>query len=95
MADRKNFADYFGIPVNKIPPDTKFIPDPKRFVINLAQLSNKRKIKDIIPQGIGSQGPGYNTIMQEFVENLWNPKNALNHNRSLHKAIQKLTIFLK
>ena len=95
LADRTEIASYFGVPVSKIPDDTASLPDPKEFIINLARRSRKREIKDIIPQGTASQGPGYNAILQNFVMHCWDAERAANENRSLKRTIERLNNYLR
>lgn len=94
LADREAVARFLGVSVTKIPSDTQSIPDPKVHIINLARSSSKRTIKDIIPNGTSTQGPGYNSILSDFILNYWNPERAARNNRSLQKAIQKLMEYL-
>lgn len=95
LADREEAARFPGVSVTKIPSDTQSIPDPKVHIINLARTSRKRTIKDIIPIGTSTQGPGYNSILSDFILNYWNPERAAGNNRSLQKAIQKLMEYLR
>jgi hypothetical protein len=95
MADRNAFADFAGIPVNKIPLNTQQIPDPKEFLINLARRSRRKIIKDIVPAGTSRVGPGYNPILQDFVINFWDPKVAITFNGSLNKAVKRIKLFMK
>jgi hypothetical protein len=45
MADRKGFADFLSIPLNRIPEDTDVIPQPKEFLVSLARLSKKTRLR--------------------------------------------------
>jgi hypothetical protein len=90
LSDREEFAKFLGVPCNKIPVDTQELADPKQYIINLARRSRKKIIKDIIPSGLGTQGPGYNLLLQDFVINAWNPDRASENNLSLQKAIIRL-----
>lgn len=95
LADRAEIARYIGIPENRIPYNTQELEDPKEHIINLARKSRKRIIRDIVPQGISSQGPGYNPLLQEFVFKKWCPERAAQNNTSLQKAINRLMSYLK
>lgn len=95
LADTKNFARFIGFPENRIRKPTDLISDPKRFIINAARQSKNRAVKDMIPLGVAHQGPGYNTIMHEFINKRWNPKMAAKNNRSLAKTITRLKEFLR
>lgn len=93
LSDREAFSKWMNVPINKIPVNTQEIIDPKQFIINLARKSRKKIMKDIIPQGTASQGPGYNILLQRFVLDEWGPEKALLCNESLRKAIERLKEF--
>lgn len=95
LADRLEIARYIGIPENRIPYNTQELEDPKEHLINLARKSRKKIMRDIIPQGISSQGPGYNLLLQEFVFKKWSPERAAQNNMSLKKMIERLNQYLK
>lgn len=95
LADTENFVQFIGFPENRIHKPTDAIFDPKRFIINAARQSKNRAVKDMIPLGAAQQGPGYNTIMQEFINKRWNPRMAAKNNRSLAKTITRLKEFLR
>lgn len=96
LADRKNFAKFFGVPVNKIPLHVEQLSDPKEFVINLARKSRKKGIReDIIPEGTSKVGAGYNLRMEEFIHFHWNFNEALQSSKSLEKAVLRIKEFLR
>ena len=94
LSDREEFAKLMNIPINKIPVNTQEIADPKRYIINLARKSRKKSFKDIVPNGMGKQGPGYNIVLQKFVYEQWNAERAANCNESLRKTIDRLKNFI-
>ncbi|MDR1859913.1 MAG: hypothetical protein LBR06_03210 [Bacteroidales bacterium] len=95
LSDRKAFAKWMGIPVNKIPLDTQTIEDPKQFIVSLARKSRKRDMKDIIPAGTAKQGPGYNIMLQRYITDFWDSGKAACCNRSLQKTVERLKAYLK
>jgi len=95
LSDREAFSKFIGAPVSKTPTDTQTLADPKLHIINLARRSRKKLMKDIVPKGSGTQGPGYNPLLQDFVINYWDPTRASNNNRSLRKAIERLGTYLR
>jgi hypothetical protein len=95
LADRLEIASYLGVPDSRIPANTALLADPKLHIINLARNSKKKKVKAIVPVGTASQGPGYNTILQDFVINYWNPERASSDNESLRRAIARLNNYLR
>jgi hypothetical protein len=90
LADRENFASFFSISQNLIPlkPDNE--TDPKRTVISLAKRSRKREIREaVVPiDKYASIGPGYNSQLQNFIQNTWNIDFARRNSPSLDKAIK-------
>lgn len=96
MADRNAFAGFLGISTNKIPFRTDEIPDPKRFLLNLARTSRKKELReDLIPApGDKRQiGPDYNGRLSEFLHSRWRGSFAELHSPSLAKARNMLTEF--
>lgn len=94
LSDREEFANFVGVPASRIPTDTETLPDPKLHIINLARRSRKKVMKDLVPIGSGTQGPGYNHVLQDFVINYWNPDRASANNRSLRKSVERLKQYL-
>lgn len=95
MADRNTFAQFLGVPVASIPLNTQTLQDPKLHIINLAKKSKKKAVKDLVPIGSATQGPGYNVILENFVHNYWDPERSQQNNVSLYKAISKIKSYLK
>jgi hypothetical protein len=96
MADRRGFADFLSIPINRIPEDTDIIPQPKEFLMSLAR-SSKRSIlrQEILPtSGATSRvGPGYNQHLGEFIRNAWNVNLAASNSPSLKRTLARLRTF--
>jgi hypothetical protein len=90
LADKENFASFFSISQNSIPPKPDNETDPKRTVISLAKRSRKREIREaIIPiDNYASIGPGYNSQLQNFIQKTWNIDSARRNSPSLDKAIK-------
>jgi len=64
MADRRGFADFLSIPVNRIPENTDVILQPKEFLVSLARLSKKTRLRQEIvplPGATSKVGPEYNS----------------------------------
>jgi len=96
LADRISFACFLNIKEEKIPFDTDKIPDPKRFLIDIAKGSKNRDVRSaIVPrQGSTSRiGPDYNDRLSWFIANEWNLKQAVNHSGSLRRAVKALDHF--
>jgi hypothetical protein len=94
LSDRYAFAKFIGVSSNQIPLNTQEIADPKQYIINLARKSRKKVMKDIIPHGTVSQGPGYNILLQIFIQHYWDAEKARLCNASLDRAIKRLKTFL-
>jgi hypothetical protein len=96
MADRESFAKFLGISVSKIPPQTDVIPDPKKFLINLARSSRKRDLRDDLVPRLGDSrqiGPDYNGRLSEFLHSSWQASIAELHSSSLAKTRKVLMQF--
>ena len=96
MADRKAFARFLSIPLNRIPQDTDSIPDPKKFLISLARKSKSSRLRaDMVPQhgATSKQGPDYNGRLTRFVRENWDVHTAKNNSKSLNRAFVRLEEF--
>ena len=96
MADRRGFAGFLSIPLNRIPEDTDAIPQPKEFLLSLTRLSKKASLRQEIlpPPGATSRvGPGYNSRLGEFVYNHWNVNLAAFVSVSLQRTLARLRNF--
>jgi hypothetical protein len=96
MADRENFADFLGVRRSLIPAETDTIPDPKRFLLQLASQSRKRDLRsDIVPNPGDRRkvGPDYNGRLGEFTQTSWRASVACAHSASLAKAWKALLAF--
>ncbi len=96
MADRRGFADFLSIPLDRIPQDTDAIPQPKEFLVSLARLSKKTSLREeIVPKtGATSKvGPRYNSRLGEFVRINWNIGRATSSSISLKRTLVRLGTF--
>jgi hypothetical protein len=96
MADRRAFAGFLGISINKIPSNTDDIPDPKRLLLELARSSRKKELReDLVPRPGDKRriGPDYNGRLSEFLHSAWRSSTAELHSRSLAKTRKVLTEF--
>ncbi len=95
MADRVGFANFLSIPIHRIPTVTDDIRNPKEFLVSLARLSKKRKLRDeLIPQQ-GSRIPigyGYNTRLRAFVQDHWDLERAATVSTSLKRTLDRIRI---
>ena len=96
LADRISFACFLSIKEERIPPDTDKIPDPKRFLIDIAKGSKNSDIRNaIVPRrdSTSQVGPDYNDKLSWFIANKWELKRAVNHSESLKRAVKAIDNF--
>jgi len=90
IADRDRFAKFLGIRKTLVPVNVDAIDDPKECLINLARKSRRRNLReDIVPTegSTAKQGPDYNGRLISFVEEFWNPYEAMRKSPSLERTI--------
>ena len=96
LADRDRFAKFLGIRRTLVPVNVDAIDDPKKCLINLAMKSRKRNLReDIVPTNgsTAKQGPDYNGRLVSFVEEFWNPYEAMHNSPSLERTIRAVENF--
>jgi hypothetical protein len=89
LADRSALAQFLGVRVATIPSQPEEVDDPKRTVVDLANKSRRRQIRDdIVPRpGSGRNvGPGYVARMLEFGTRHWSPERAAGVSDSLDRC---------
>ena len=96
FADRKNFAEYLGVAIARIPMQPEEIDDPKQFLFNIARRSKKKAIREDIPPEPESKariGKNYNGRLKEFVWKHWDVQIARETllRKSLDKAIMAIS----
>lgn len=96
LAHRAAFATYLGISKDRIPPNPDELDDPKQALINLARKARKRELREgIVPSKRSSApiGPGYNSLLREFVIKFWDVKVAEKSSPSLYRANRAIKNF--
>ena len=96
LADCNGFARYLGIAIEGIPCDVESIKDPKRRLIELAQKSRNRRLREAIVPGSKSdarQGPDYNGALISFVNEFWDIKAAMVNSVSLKRTVNAVIDF--
>lgn len=94
LADRPGFAEFFDVPMPKLPLDPEAIEDPKQMVINLVRRYGRRDAKAAILPERGSRakiGFGYNQMLCHFVERHWSLERAMESSESLRRTHRRLT----
>jgi len=96
LADNIGLAKFLNVSVSSFPLNPENESDPKKTLVNLA---NKSKIK-LIREGIAPPpghrakvGPEYFNLMNEFVLHYWNIEKAVKRAPSLERCIRKLKEF--
>jgi len=87
LADTLGFAEYFGIPVGRVPQDPEDLVHPKQLVLMLCQSSTMRSIRRDMVSSDGSQGPLFSYHLDKFATESWNTHSASSASPSLARAI--------
>lgn len=96
LADAERLAQLLDVPASRIPPHPEMLPDPKQTLVDLAQRSRQRDIReDMVPRPTSGRqvGPAYTARLIEFVndsENGWRPEIAAQRSDSLQRCLRCL-----
>jgi hypothetical protein len=93
LGDGDAVASFFGVTVSRVPRDPESLDDPKAALVNLAQRSRRRDVReDMVPRpGSGRVvGPGYTSRVMEFVRQSWRPELAAARAPSLRRSLDAL-----
>ncbi|MBQ9455857.1 MAG: DUF4276 family protein [Thermoguttaceae bacterium] len=91
LADRENFADFFKVPLSKIPLNPDSEENPKEIIFELARKSKNAMIrKEVPPVKLAHAGVSYVSIVTQFIETQWSVLNAAENSPSLKKALQRV-----
>lgn len=96
LADQENLSKFLGVGREKIPADVEGIPDPKQVIVNLANRSRSRIIRESIAPAHSSYaqvGPDYNGQLGFFIQKYWDIKSAMVRSKSLQKTISSIKNF--
>ena len=96
LADAVGLAQFLRVRAARIPRDVEGIPEPKRFLIQLASGSpNRQFVQDIVPApgDTSVQGPNYNARLEQFVRESWSPKRAAARSPSLRRTVERIRSF--
>ena len=97
LADSEALSRFLAVPPLSFCSAPDAVPNPKRFIIDVARRSRKREVvKDLVPRvGSGREvGPAYTSRMIEFIENHWRPQVAEGSSPSLCKCRIRLREFV-
>lgn len=93
MADREALSYFLRIAMARIPEHPEEEADPKRSMVNLARLTrNHRLRRALVPTSShgGATGPGYTSVMSDFVAAHWSPERAGKNAPSLARCLERL-----
>jgi hypothetical protein len=94
LADSGRFAHFMRVSQARVPGDPDSLANSKRVVVEIAQHSRDRQIREQMVPGAGSGravGPGYVARMIEFVQRHWDPGQAAVRSDSLHRCLYRLS----
>ena len=92
LGDRRGFAEYFRVPISRIPQRPDKEADPKRLILHLAVNSRVRAFREEMVSTMDQtkQGSGYNTHLRAFVYEKWDPVLAAESSPSLARAVRRI-----
>jgi hypothetical protein len=93
IADRERLARFLHVSPARITKAPDALDDPKRELVNLARASRNSRVRDgLVPPEGGQRtvGPGYTTLMSEFILRAWRPREAAKNSPSLRRCLQAL-----
>lgn len=93
LADIQSIARFLSVAVSHIPSSPEMLDDPKQFVVDLAQKSRRREIREsMVPRpGSGRKvGPLYTSQLIEFVQTRWKPNTAAQRSDSLRRCCKRI-----
>jgi hypothetical protein len=93
LGDAGALAGFLGVAVARIPSEPEALPDPKRSMVELAQHSRRRSVRNEMVPSPGSgqrEGPGYSGRMIEFAQSYWRPDEAAQRVDSLAHCRRRL-----
>ena len=93
LADSANLSEFLGVPQARMPMSPDALQDPKAQLVSIARRSRRSSIvRLVVPlQGTGvSEGPGYTSEMQRFVDSLWDIPSSMAKSPSLSNCVHSL-----
>jgi hypothetical protein len=92
MADRVHFSQFLGVSESAVPQNPEGLADPKAALIDIARKSRRDIRSDLVPgRGVrAKQGIGYNEVLCDFVEEIWDCRRASQNSDSLRRACDRI-----
>lgn len=90
LADRENFANFFGVSPSIVPRNPDDLKNAKTELLKLCSKSNKRDIRSHMVRSNGKPGDLYVNILQKYADSAWSFSSAAENSGSLHRAVLRL-----
>lgn len=90
LADRESFAEYFKVPVSRIPRDPESLPNAKQAVLSLCGRSRSAVIRRDVNASATRTGPLYVIRIYEFASTAWNVAEVGTVSDSLRRAVARV-----
>jgi hypothetical protein len=101
IADHERVARFLGVGAARVPRNSESLADPKHTMVEIAQLSRRREIReDMVPRSGSGRlvGPAYTSRLIEFVADSgagWRPDVAAKSSDSLNRCLNCLRQLMK
>lgn len=96
LADRDGMARWLGLPISFIPSQPDSILQPKEELLRIVSRCKNRILRnELLPKPNSSAliGVGYNRILSEFINEVWDLEEAVESSPSLKMAWKRLLEF--
>lgn len=90
LADRENFASFFGVSPSIVPRNPDDLTNAKTELLKLCSRSHKRDIRSHMVRSNGKPGDLYVNILQKYADSAWSFSSAAENSGSLHRAVLRL-----
>lgn len=98
LADNQSIAQFLSVAPSRIPSSPEALVDPKHTMIELAQHSRRREIREGMTPRPGSGrkiGPLYNSQLISFTQTRWKPEVAAGKSDSLRRCRERIRELVK
>ena len=94
MADRTALSEHLGISKANFPTKPDELYDPKQFLLSvILKKGRKKRVREMLPGPSTHIGPSYNSMLRDFIHDLWSPERASLNSPSLKRTIKRLLDF--
>lgn len=98
LADGEMLARFLRVPRSRIPNTPELLNSPKRTIVEIAQHSSSRAIREEITPRLNSGrivGPAYSSRIIQFIQDTWRPLVAQENSDSLRRCISRVSDFIR